>query len=88
MTGVIGLGLTGFLVVTWEPNAWWKEVIVTGIGILSLTVVNAWIFKNLKAGWVVSGGVFGLLILNRLEILDVVSAALLLLVLLLIALVN
>jgi len=88
VTGVAGLVLAGFLVWFWEPSIWWREMVVLVIGLLSLTVVNAWIFKNLKTGWVISGGVFGLLILNRLEVLDLVSAALLILVLLLIALVN
>ena len=86
--GISGLVLTGWLVWSWEPNKSIKELAVLGLGFASLAILGTGLFRNRKMGLVLATGVCGLLVFNRLGILDWISGILLVLVLGLITLVN
>jgi O-antigen ligase len=88
MTGLMGWLFCGWLLWSWEPDRWWKEAVVLMIAGWSLAIFSSWLWGNKKTGIITAVGITGLLILNRLGILDMVSVVLLMTVLGLITLVN
>jgi hypothetical protein len=64
--GTIGLLIDGWLIFTWQPDVWWKEVVVLLIGGLSLFVMFSWIGGKRKWGVIAAGFILGWLLLNRM----------------------
>lgn len=83
------IGLAGVVTLVWktEPN-WISELGAMMLLGCSLGAIFLTVFRNSKIGVLAVLGLMGLLIFNRLGVLDVVSAVLLVVVLGLIALVN
>jgi hypothetical protein len=88
VVGVLGLGITGWMICNWAPDVWWKEVSVSVSGFISIFLLFSWLLGRKKWGGAVTMLIFGLLILNRLGMLDILTGMLLVVVLGLISLIN
>jgi hypothetical protein len=86
--GLLGLALTGWLVINWEPGVWWKEVVVVICGFVSLLLITSWSLGNKRCGALITTLIFGVLLLNRLGIFDILTLILLVAVLGLISLID
>jgi hypothetical protein len=86
--GVLGLGVMGWMIWNWAPDQWWKEVIVIVIGFISIFLLSSWLWGRKKWGVIITSLIFGLLVLNRLGMLDILTGVLLVVILGLISLIN
>jgi hypothetical protein len=82
------LGIAGLMIWNWEPDMWWKEGLMVVFVFTALIFLVSKLLGNNKLGWIFSTGIVGLLIFNRLNILDLLSVVLLITLLGLITLVN
>ncbi len=80
----IGLGI-----VIWKisPSAWWIEVLTLILLFISIFLSTSWVAKSWKRGGLVATTILGILVMRRLQILDILTGGLWLLVLGLISLV-
>jgi len=88
LAGALGLTVVGWIIWNWTPDQWWKEVIVTVTGFVSTFLLSSWFWGRKKWGLVISLLIFGTLVLNRLNVLDVLTGMLLVAILGLISLIN
>lgn len=80
--------LAGVIMWKFPPGTWWMEMIVVTLVWVGLFIGGTWIIGRKKWGLVASFGVTGLLLMNRLNILDWPMLGLWLLVLGVASLVN
>jgi hypothetical protein len=83
-----GFMLTGGLIALVDPDSWWKEALVFSVFLLSCYLLGSMLLKHTKWNIVVVLGIAGLLLLNRVGVLDILTGALLMIILGLISLIN
>ncbi len=81
------LAAAGLIIWFWEP-VWWLEIAVLGVLGLGLWAIIKKITGKNKPALIITFGVMGILVLQRFEILDLLTGILLVAVLLLISLIN
>jgi hypothetical protein len=86
--GIIGLLVTGIMVINLNPDIWWKELIVIMTAFCSMLLIFIQGFKSTKWSFLTDLVIFSLLLLNRLGILDILTGALLIIIFGLISLIN
>jgi hypothetical protein len=86
--GISALILAAFAILFLEPANWWIEMIVLILLSIGLYLIIGWVTGKRKMTLLAILLIVGNLVLKRLEMWEIVSSALLLLVLILIGLIN
>jgi hypothetical protein len=87
VAGMAGGILAVYLVLKLNPDAWWKELLVIAVSGVSFFLIISRLLKSTKWGTVGTVTVFTLLLLNRFEVLDLLTVALLIIIMGLISLI-
>ncbi|MEK7064375.1 MAG: hypothetical protein AAB973_02075 [Patescibacteria group bacterium] len=83
------LAWTGVGLIVWKlPPVWWSELLVISLLSLALVLVVSWGIGKRKLGIMLAMALVGLLIMQRLQILDWLTLGLWLMVVGLISLIN
>ena len=83
------LAWTGVGLIVWKlPPVWWSELLVISLLSLALVLTVAWGIGKRKMGIMLAMALVGLLIMQRLQILDWLTLGLWLVVVGLISLIN
>ena len=83
------LAWTGVGLIVWKlPPVWWSELLVISLLSLALVLVVSWGIGKRKLGVMLAMALVGLLIMQRLQILDWLTLGLWLMVVGLISLIN
>lgn len=85
--GILGLMLSAGLIIKLSPDVWWKEMLVITVSGISSFLIITRIFKSAKWGAIITIACFGLLIFNRFGVLDLLTIALLIIIMGLISLI-
>ena len=83
------LAWTGVGLIVWKlPPVWWSELLVISLLSLALVLIVSWGIGKRKMGIMLAMALVGLLIMQRLQILDWLTLGLWLVVVGLISLIN
>lgn len=88
LTGGLLLAAFGGWLISIDPDRWWKEIPALLLLWTGLIVLISKAANKTKWGVVIASGILCLLILNRLDVLDMVTLGIILVILGLISLVN
>ena len=85
--GVTGLILATYLIIKLSPDVWWKEFSVIVISGVSSFLIISRLLKSIKWGAISTITFFGLIIFNRFGVLDLLTVALITIIMGLISLI-